>query len=178
MVHIAKSIMIVDDEAQILNALRRLLTRSGWQVSAFMDPLAALNYASSTLIPVVISDYRMPGMNGVDFLNELNKIQPAVYKVMLSGKADQDAVINAINQANINHFIHKPWDNEQLILQLEKGLKLFCENHQKELQLNKNNLTRQEFSDWYTTQLEATSPGITHVRRNEMGWIEVDDHET
>ncbi|MGY8870168.1 MAG: response regulator [Pseudomonadales bacterium] len=167
-------IMLIDDEQPILNALERLITRAGWQVSTFTDPLLALHCARSTTFSLVISDYRMATMNGAEFLNELNQIQPDIYKVMLSGQAGEEGIISAINQANIHHFLHKPWDNQQLLSLLEKGIGEFEKRQQEQAKLNKNTLSKQEVNAWYEDALEKRSPGITKVRRNSMGWIELD----
>ena len=170
-----KKIMLIDDEKPVLNALQRFLTRAGWQVTAFSNPESALDYARSANFPLVISDYRMPAMDGVEFLYKLNQIQPNIYKIMLSGQADQEGVINAINQAGIHHFLNKPWNNEQLLSQLEKGIEQYKKRRSELFKLNKKTLSKQEYNARYEAMLEKSSPGITKVRRNAMGWIEVGD---
>ncbi|BBB30403.1 response regulator [Neptunomonas japonica] len=167
-------IMLIDDEQPILDALQRLISRAGWQVSTFTDPVLALNCARKTPFSLVISDYRMATMNGAEFLNKLNKIQPDIYKIMLSGQANQEGIISAINEGSIHHFMNKPWNNDQLLSLINKGVNHF-EGRQKELsKLNKTTLSKQEVNDWYEEALEKSSPGITKVRKNPMGWIELD----
>lgn len=167
-------IMLIDDEQPILNALERLITRAGWKVRTFTDPLLALHCARSTSFSLVISDYRMATMNGAEFLNKLNQIQPDIYKVMLSGQAGEEGIISAINQASIHHFLNKPWDNQQLLSLLDKGIAQFEKRQQEQIKLNKKTLSRQQVSAWYEEALEKNSPGITKVRKNSMGWIDLE----
>lgn len=172
-----KKVMIIDDEMHVLSAVTRLLKRFGWQVVAFDKPEEALDYARQNELSVVVSDYRMPLINGVEFFNRLNRIQPLIYKVMLSGQADHSAMVSAINQAKIHHFINKPWDNSELIAQLNRGLDTYKKRRQAQFRLKKKNLNREQYNDWCTEQLEQRSPGITKVSRNAMGWIEIDESQ-
>lgn len=172
--HPMKNVMIIDDETQVLKALQRHLVRKNWRVIAFNNPETALDYAKYGVFPVVISDYRMPEMNGVDFLRQFNKTQPYSFKIMLSGQADIQAMGDAINIAEIDRFLHKPWDNKQLVQEMEQGLIAFKQNMGQLQYLKKKTMTKAEFIQWNEKLLEQMSPGITKVRRNEMGWVEVE----
>ena len=168
-----KTVMILDDETKVLSALQRYLTRHDWKVHAFTNPEDAIKFAQSTFIPLVISDYRMPEMNGVDFLVEFQKHQPQAFKIILSGQADQEAMTNAINFAEVDRFVHKPWDNDKLLKELESGLarieKVIADNAKLDDKLSPDELRiRAE------EMLEKETPGITKVRRNELGWIEIE----
>lgn len=169
-----QKVMIVDDEVRVLNALSRILKRAGWKVIAFDNPEEALEYAEHSPLSLVVSDYRMPLMNGVELFNRLNKSQPLIYKVMLSGQADHSAMVNAINQARIHHFINKPWDNSDLLAQLETGINTYKKRRQTLLTVKKKSLSSDDYAAWCERKLEKASPGITKVRRNSMGWIEID----
>ena len=70
-----KTVMIIDDETHVLSALQRMLVRSGWQVITFVNPLDALEFARHRIIPLVITDFRMPKMTGTQFLQSLEEIK-------------------------------------------------------------------------------------------------------
>lgn len=76
-------------------------------------------------IQIVISDYRMPGMNGVDFLKEVYSNWPDTVRMVLSGYADTAAVVEAINDGQIFRFIPKPWDEEELRTTIRMGLERY-----------------------------------------------------
>lgn len=169
-----KKVLIIDDETQVTMSLQRHLVRNKWRVISFNHPATALDYAKYGFYPVIISDYRMPEMNGVDFLVEYQKLQPYSFKIMLSGQADQYAMSDAINIANIDRFFHKPWDNELLIQQMEHGIEIFKNNIHADKLSKKQTLNESEFLKWNEQLLEKMSPGITKVRKNQMGWIETE----
>lgn len=169
-----RKVMIIDDEKQVLNSLQRNLVRNKWRVISFNNPETALDYAKYGFFPVVISDYRMPDMNGVDFLMRFQKLQPFAFKIMLSGQADQNAMSDAINFAEIDRFLHKPWNNDQLLREMELGLNSFQKQLHSENSYRKQNLSKEEYLAWHEKLLEQASPGITKVKKNPMGWIEID----
>jgi two-component system, probable response regulator PhcQ len=102
-------ILLVDDEENILHALQRLFKSDGYEVETYTNATEALKRARAAEFDLVISDYRMPGMDGVFFLTELKHIQPHAMRLLVSGYTDLDALLGAINEAQIFHFIAKPW---------------------------------------------------------------------
>lgn len=123
-------ILLVDDEPNILSALRRVLARlkpddlqgETFQIDAYSSPEEALKRADEITIDLAISDYRMPGMTGVEFLKALIKKQPDVARLVLSGYADLDAVIDAVNEAQVFRFISKPWNEAELLSTIAQAL--------------------------------------------------------
>lgn len=110
------AILVVDDEPNIVNAIRRELNtpplgRYRYVVEGFSDPRQALERARDKAFAVVISDYRMPDMTGLDFLKALYEIQPDCARIVLSGQTDMDALVRMINETHIYRFIPKPWSN-------------------------------------------------------------------
>ena len=112
-------ILIVDDDESIIKALRRMLSRTPCcaegvtyhlTIDALTSPCEALEKASHTSYDLVLSDFRMPIMDGVQFLTALRKIQPDAARLILSGYADLNGLIGAINEAGISRFIAKPWN--------------------------------------------------------------------
>jgi len=110
-------IMLVDDDANTLKALRRELLDSNLDshvIELFASPLAALERARATDIDLVISDHVMPEMDGVEFLARFRRMQPLASCVLLSGLESAAMLKQAINHARAAYFLSKPWDKEQL----------------------------------------------------------------
>lgn len=117
-------IMVVDDEDYILKALRRVLAeREDWEVEIYSDPNQALRRARTTVFDAVITDYRMPELDGIELLQALREMQPDTIRILLTGVIDIDTLMSAINQASAFRFIPKPWEDEHLIQCIEEGLK-------------------------------------------------------
>jgi len=108
-------LLCVDDEERVLSALRRCFRRQAANIflaTSGQEALELLERESD--IQVVISDYRMPGMNGVDFLDQVRLHWPRIQRVMLTGYADQQAIEEAINRSEIHRFVTKPWSDGHL----------------------------------------------------------------
>ncbi|HEY6871889.1 MAG TPA: response regulator [Geobacteraceae bacterium] len=119
-------ILCVDDEVNVLRALKRSFLDSDYDVitaASGEEGLAAL--AGDTPVQIVMSDYRMPGMNGVDFLREVRRRWPETVRIVLSGYADIAAVISAVNEGEIYHFIAKPWNDDDLRVTMANAVERF-----------------------------------------------------
>lgn len=108
-------IMLVDDEERILSSLNRLLRSSEWELELYTSPEDALARARCCIFDVVISDYRMSDMNGIDFLKEVKVLQPDSMRILLTASTESNTLIQAINEAGAFRFISKPWDNEVMV---------------------------------------------------------------
>jgi DNA-binding NtrC family response regulator len=178
--------MIVDDEVNVLSALRRVLTGIGnegerleAEIETFDDPEEALDRASYTNFDLVISDYRMPAMTGVDFLERLVQIQPNIGRLILSGYADMAGLIDAINRVQIFRFIGKPWHDFELKATIRQALQYrdaLRENQRLAdlVRMQQGKLSRQDLE---LKRLEEQYPGITRVDRAEDGSIFIDENE-
>lgn len=115
-------ILLVDDEPNILKALRRCLAGidvsqldgDALQFETFTTPEAAIERSEHQEFNLVISDYRMPSMNGVEFLSRMRQIQPTAPRVIVSGYADRNAIIAAVNEVHLTLYVEKPWNDEEL----------------------------------------------------------------
>jgi serine phosphatase RsbU (regulator of sigma subunit) len=119
----APSILIVDDEEMVLSSLRGVFTlQTDYQVLEANDPVKALGELRRTPVDLVISDFLMPQMNGIEFLKEAKKLQPDTVRVLLTGYADKENAIKAINDVGLYHYLEKPWDNDALLNIVKNGL--------------------------------------------------------
>lgn len=109
-----RTLLLVDDEANILASLQRLLRRDGYRILASDDPLKALDLLAGEDVDVILSDQRMPGMSGVEFLRRAKETHPESIRIVLSGYTDLQFITEAINEGAIYKFLTKPWDDEQL----------------------------------------------------------------
>ena len=107
-------ILFVDDEPAILNAIRRLLRRDNYEIETACDGVAGLVAFRRFRPSVVVSDHRMPGMTGVEFLTRARAIDPEPVRVVLTGCTDLPAAEAAINEGEVWRFITKPWNDEDL----------------------------------------------------------------
>lgn len=107
-------ILFVDDEPLILFALRRALRREGFELFFTGDPNSVARLVGEHQIDIVVSDYMMPGMSGVEVLSLVRHLHRRTARIMMTGQADRDATIRAINEGCIQRFIEKPWDDAEL----------------------------------------------------------------
>lgn len=117
-------LLLVDDEPSILSALTRVLRSEGYQVLSCTSCTAAFELLTAYPIDVVISDQRMPGMSGTEFLSQVRKLYPHTIRIVLSGYADMSSVIDAINHGEVYRFFTKPWHEEQLREQIREAFRL------------------------------------------------------
>jgi DNA-binding NtrC family response regulator len=117
------SVVIVDDEEMVVTSLRALLElETDHDVHGFTDPGEAAKFLESNTVDVCVSDYLMPGMNGIQFLTRAKQLQPEASRVLLTGHADKQSAIAAINQVALFQYVEKPWDNAQLLLVIRSGV--------------------------------------------------------
>lgn len=116
-------ILIVDDETMVTRTLSMLLGLEGFSsVVLFNNPNEALEYLNGNEVDLIISDFIMPEMNGIEFLENAKKTQENVTTILLTGYADKENAIRAINEIGIFKYIEKPWDNQNLIINIKNAL--------------------------------------------------------
>lgn len=109
-----KSLLIVDDEAGILSAMRRLLRRDGYEIFTVGSAREGFEVLARHDVQVILSDQRMPEMNGTEFLSRARDLYPDTIRIVLSGYTDLESISGAINRGAIYKFLTKPWDDELL----------------------------------------------------------------
>lgn len=116
-------ILLVDDEDMVVTSIKSFLTlETDYEVVGFTTPAAALSYIEGHRVDVVVSDYLMPNMNGISFLAKVKEIQPEATRILLTGYADKENAIKAINDVGLYQYIEKPWENDDLKIVLRNGL--------------------------------------------------------
>jgi diguanylate cyclase (GGDEF)-like protein len=108
------TLLIVDDEVSIVRALQRTLRRDGYHILTAHSAVQALDLLASHDVQVILCDQRMPGMNGTEFLSRAKDMYPDTIRLMLTGYAELDSVLDAINRGAIFRFFTKPWDDESI----------------------------------------------------------------
>jgi EAL domain-containing protein (putative c-di-GMP-specific phosphodiesterase class I)/CheY-like chemotaxis protein len=109
-----RRLLLVDDEPNILSALKRLLRSDQYQIYSAGDGPQGLAVLAEHPVDVIVSDQRMPGMLGADFLRKARELAPDTIRIMLSGYTELQSVTDAVNEGAIYKFLTKPWDDEQL----------------------------------------------------------------
>jgi putative two-component system response regulator len=143
-------ILAVDDEPFVLDTIKRLLNEDNYDVLTATSGIEGLHIMETFPVQIVISDYRMPEMNGVEFLREVYRQWPDTVRIVLSGFADIQSVIAAINEGQIYKFMGKPWNNEDLRVTVVNAIdryRLHKENIRLTADLKKKNEELQKFND-------------------------------
>jgi EAL domain-containing protein (putative c-di-GMP-specific phosphodiesterase class I)/CheY-like chemotaxis protein len=109
-----RSLLLVDDEQNIVSALKRLLRRDDYQIYTANSGQAGLDVLAEHPVDVIVSDHRMPGMIGADFLRTAKDLYPSTIRIMLSGYTELQSVTDAVNTGAIYKFLTKPWDDDLL----------------------------------------------------------------
>jgi two-component system NtrC family sensor kinase len=119
-------ILCVDDEIPILKAMKRIFMDSDYEILTASSAGEGLDMLSDPRpIQVVVSDYRMPGMNGVEFLQEVCRKSPDTVRIVLSGYADTASIVAAINEGEIYKFIPKPWNDDELKFTIKNAVERY-----------------------------------------------------
>ncbi len=116
-------ILLLDDEEMVITSLRSFLElTTNYEVVTFTSPNAALEFVKENEIDLVVSDYLMPEMDGIQFLANVKEVNPQATRIILTGYADKENAIKAINDVGLFQYIEKPWDNDNLKLIIRNGL--------------------------------------------------------
>jgi DNA-binding NtrC family response regulator len=116
-------LMIIDDEPMVTQSIKNFLSlETEYEVLTFTSPVDALEALRTQSVDVIISDYLMPDINGIDFFLKAKEIQPHATRVLLTGYADKENAIKAINDVGLYQYIEKPWENEDLRLIIRNAI--------------------------------------------------------
>ncbi len=116
-------VILVDDEDMVITSVRAFLTlETDYNIHGFTSPVEATRYLESNPADVVVSDYLMPQLNGIQLLAKSKELQPEAARILLTGHADKNSAIQAINEVGLYHYLEKPWDNAQLLLIIKSAI--------------------------------------------------------
>ena len=116
-----KRMLLVDDDPAVVASLRRVLRQQDFQLQTAGCGREALELLTENPAQVVMSDFRMPHMNGIEFLTEVKQRWPGAARLMLSGQSDYDSTEEALAAGVVDFYLTKPWDNEELLAVIDKA---------------------------------------------------------
>lgn len=166
------TLLFVDDEANILSSLKRLFHPYGYRIFTAEGGVQGLEIMERESVDLVMSDMRMPDMNGAQFLEKVNERWPETVRILLTGHSEISATIDAINKGHIYRYIAKPWEDNDIVLSVKQAL------HQKQLEQENRDLAaltrrqNEELKD-LNANLEAKVKSRTEEVRQTMGFLEV-----
>jgi|SRR5688572_7942121 len=163
-------LLLVDDEPNLTAALVRSLDRTQFEIFTADSAQKGLLILAGNDIDVVVSDERMPGMTGSEFLTEVRKRWPSTIRMILSGQADLEAAVRAINEGEVYRFLLKPCHPTELQMTILQGLQ-----HKKLVTQSRKLLQEHQKNVNILDELEKANPGITKVDMDEDGAIVMDE---
>ncbi len=120
-----RTLLLVDDEPSIQSALRRVLRSEGYILLFAGNAAEALDLLAKHAVGVVMSDFRIPGMDGIQLLDRVKTLYPDTVRLVLSGYSDIGTLTDAIDRGSIFRFLHKPWDDRELLQSVRDAFERF-----------------------------------------------------
>lgn len=165
-------LLLVDDEPNLTSALVRSLDRSQFEIFTADSAQQGLMILAGHDIDVVVSDERMPGMTGSQFLSEVRKRWPNTIRMILSGQADLEAAVRAINEGEVYRFLLKPCHPKELQMTILQGLQ-----HKRLVEQSRRLLQEHQKTQNLLEELEKANPGITRIEVDEDGAIDMESYD-
>ena len=167
-----RKVLLIDDEPDVLDTLQTILSDEGYEVAIAHGGQEALELVDKFPAEIVLSDYMMPGMCGVELLHKIKHRLPHVVPILITGRGDLKISIESINQGEIYRFLLKPWNNDELRMTMQNALKyhdVIVENERltKTVQKQSNLLD----------EIEKKYPGINDIKTDEDGTILLEDED-
>jgi len=164
-------LLLVDDEPNLTSALVRSLDRTKFEIFTADSAQKGLMILAGNEIDVIVSDERMPGMTGSQFLSEVRKQWPNTIRMILSGQADLEAAVRAINEGEVYRFLLKPCHPKELEMTILQGLQ-----HKKLVAQSRKLLAEHQKTMNLLEALEKDNPGITKVEMDDDGVIDMESY--
>ncbi len=167
-------ILFVDDEPNVIKSMLRIFRQENYDLLTAGSAQEALSKLSKNKVQVVISDHRMPEMNGTELLREIKKRYPAIIRIMLTGYADVDAVMGAVNDGAVYKFITKPWNDDDLRLTVSLALEQYDLIQENKTLKQKTAAQKQEikhlsrFVDVHRSQLGNHLVRLGHIQESDL----------
>jgi DNA-binding NtrC family response regulator len=168
-----RKLLIVDDELEVLNILRDVFMHEGYEIETATSGQEALRKMEVFPAEIVLSDYMMPGMDGIELLKKIKQCYPHIIPILLTGRGDLTVSLKAINQGEIFRLLLKPWDNEELKMTIHTSLQYY------DLILENEKLAKTvKRQDFLLEEIEKKYPGITEINKEEDGRISIEDEDS
>ncbi len=121
------TLLLVDDEESIAKSLQRIFRKEGYEIYTALNGQEGLKRLKETgkAFSLIVSDQRMPGMTGAQFLEKAKEIFPHAIRILLTGYSDMDAIVDAVNKGEIHRYLTKPWNDDDLLLQVRQALEQY-----------------------------------------------------
>ena len=169
------TILLVDDETAITKALKRLFRKCGYKILTAasgqegLDILHTLKNVAEDPASLIISDQRMPGMNGAAFLAKAKEIFPDAIRFLLTGYSDMDAIVDAVNKGKIHRYLTKPWNDDDIVLQVRQALEqleLQAENKRLEELTKQQNIELKDLNSNLDKKVKQRTREIINKSKN------------
>ena len=167
-----RRILIVDDEPSVLSTLQDILMAEGYEIETASSGQEALRKMEIFPAEIVLSDYMMPGMDGIELLKQIKQSYPHIIPILLTGRGDFKISFKVINKGEIFRFLLKPWNIEELNMTLHTALRyhdLILENDNLAKTVKKQNS--------FLEEIEKRYPGITEINEEDDGTIHIEDED-
>ncbi len=158
-------VIFVDDEKQVLTSLKRSFRHRDYILEFFTDGEEAIKSIQKNECSVIVSDMRMPKMDGVQLLQKVEEISPNTIRLVLSGHSDEQTIISAINNGHIWRYITKPWDENDIHIAVQNAVELYGERTQRQIVQNENRRLKKEISSQSNNFLIGSSPKMQNLSR-------------
>ena len=168
-----RKLLIVDDVENVLKALGRALMDEDYVIEEAHNGEEALKKLKVFPADIVLSDYMMPGINGLELLSKVKQRLPNTITILITGQTDLKMSIEAINRGEVFRFLLKPWDDEELKMAISIAFKyhdIILKNKRLEVTVGKQSFLLEE--------IEKKYPGITKIKREEDGTIFLDEDDS
>lgn len=165
-------VLLLDDEPNVTAGLKRAMHNDPWKILTAATVGGAFDILARESVDVIVSDERMPGMSGSQFLSEVRQKYPNTIRMILSGQADLEAAVRAINEGEVYRFLLKPCNPADLRVTIRQALE-----HKQLIELSRKLLREYEKKQTLLDELERANPGITRIETDASGAICLDDED-
>lgn len=161
-----RTLLLVDDEPDITSSLERIFRRRHYRVIKAISGKEALDILKNENVGVVITDQRMPEMTGVQLLTQVHKLYPDMIRIILTGQADMDAVMDAVNKGSVYRFLTKPWNSDELAISVDEAFQhheLIIERQQLMLDIEHANDELQQVNSALNQRIEDKTAELVRI---------------
>lgn len=168
-------LVFIDDELNILSSIKRTLRKEGYEIFTTDDPEQVFKWVQEDEIATVVSDQRMPKMEGVDVLEKVRTLSPDTTRIMLTGYSDIQAATKAINKSNVFRFLAKPWEDSELKEAVKQGVNqyhILAENKRLQVLTTKQNEELRGLNDNLEQKVEERTREVLELNKKlKLGFL-------